>query len=72
MAAMLLSWDRGMTRPPRTRSPLGQVRIIDIPTVPESHAIYSDGLQVGGGINDRNAESWLKAGANKVRTCMSC
>ena len=25
------------------------------------------GLQIGGGINDRNAQEWLDAGASKVR-----
>jgi hypothetical protein len=25
------------------------------------------GLQIGGGINEKNAEEWLKAGASKVR-----
>ena len=27
---------------------------------------WKDGLQVGGGINEENAEEWLQAGASKV------
>ena len=27
-----------------------------------------DGLQIGGGINDKNAKSWIEAGASKVRS----
>jgi phosphoribosylformimino-5-aminoimidazole carboxamide ribotide isomerase len=30
-------------------------------------ATWPGGLQIGGGINDRNAEDWIDAGAEKVR-----
>ncbi|PPR06964.1 hypothetical protein CVT26_004284 [Gymnopilus dilepis] len=29
-------------------------------------AAWPDGLQIGGGINDKNAKSWIEAGASKV------
>jgi phosphoribosylformimino-5-aminoimidazole carboxamide ribotide isomerase len=32
----------------------------------EALAAWPGGLQIGGGINDKNAEEWLKAGASKV------
>lgn len=33
----------------------------------EALRTWPDGLQVGGGINDKNAKEWIEAGANKVR-----
>jgi phosphoribosylformimino-5-aminoimidazole carboxamide ribotide isomerase len=33
----------------------------------EALAIWPGGLQVGGGINDKNAKEWVDAGADKVR-----
>ncbi|KAL2752478.1 hypothetical protein ACRALDRAFT_1077738 [Sodiomyces alcalophilus JCM 7366] len=32
----------------------------------EALQTWPDGLQVGGGINDKNAKEWIEAGANKV------
>ncbi|ROT38347.1 Phosphoribosylformimino-5-aminoimidazole carboxamide ribotide isomerase [Sodiomyces alkalinus F11] len=32
----------------------------------EALRAWPDGLQVGGGINDKNAKEWIEAGANKV------
>lgn len=34
----------------------------------QTHIYYvAGGLQVGGGINEKNAQEWLDAGASKVR-----
>jgi phosphoribosylformimino-5-aminoimidazole carboxamide ribotide isomerase len=33
----------------------------------EALAAWPGGLQVGGGITDRNAKEWIEAGAQKVR-----
>ena len=35
----------------------------------ESLQAWPGGLQVGGGINDKNANEWIEAGAEKVRGC---
>ena len=32
--------------------------------------ICPGGLQVGGGINDQNAQEWIGYGASKVRVCV--
>ena len=35
----------------------------------EALQAWPEGLQVGGGINDKNAKDWMAAGAEKVRNC---
>ena len=50
------------------RSLLGQVRFMSIrPPLHEGcYPFVSGGLQIGGGIDDQNAQDWLTAGASKV------
>jgi phosphoribosylformimino-5-aminoimidazole carboxamide ribotide isomerase len=38
----------------------------------ESLQSWPGGLQVGGGINDKNAKEWIDAGAEKVRLNSCC
>jgi len=35
--------------------------------MPNPHILELGGLQVGGGINEKNAKEWIDAGASKVR-----
>lgn len=37
----------------------------------EACAAWPDGLQVGGGLNDTNAASWIDAGAERVSSTVS-
>jgi phosphoribosylformimino-5-aminoimidazole carboxamide ribotide isomerase len=37
----------------------------------EALAAWPGGLQIGGGISDRNAGDWIEAGAEKVRFALS-
>ena len=36
----------------------------------EALAVWKGGLQVGGGINDKNAKQWIDWGADKVCECL--
>ena len=38
----------------------------------EALAAWPGGLQIGGGINETNAKSWIEAGADKVRRGRVC
>lgn len=64
---MLSSLDLGMMMLHGKRLKRGQVNTLD-PDIPR-HLIKVGnlgGLQIGGGINDQNAQEWIDAGASKV------
>ena len=65
---MSLNLDLEMMRLRRSLWPLGQVSSDPSETNQSIFIIYflTGGLQVGGGITDKNAKDWLDAGAEKV------